>query len=261
LEGGNSRAYAHNKGEGMKIRYYEVTFIAAGVLLLASNAAMAGGNAASNSSQKGTMSMSSDPALMTPSKLSEQAPASFDAKFVTTKGDFTVHVTRSWAPLGADRFYNLVKHGFFDDCTLFRVVNGFVVQFGINGNPKIATAWTHANIKDDPGKASNTKGMITFAMAGPNTRTTQVFINLGNNAALDSQGFSPFGQVTQGMSVVESLYSGYADQPTSHQGEITMQGSAYLKQNYPKLDVIKSATIAGAPAAHHSAAHTPAKTQ
>jgi peptidyl-prolyl cis-trans isomerase A (cyclophilin A) len=205
--------------------------------------------------------MASDPALMTPSKLSEQAPATYDAKFVTTKGDFTVHVTRSWAPLGADRFYNLVKHGAFDDCTLFRVVSGFVVQFGINGNPKIAAAWQNANIKDDPVKGSNNKGTITFAMAGPNTRTTQVFINLGNNAALDSQGFAPFGQVNQGMSVVESLYSGYADSPTSHQGEITMQGNAYLKQNFPKLDAIKSAIIVGAPAVHHSATPAPAKPQ
>jgi peptidyl-prolyl cis-trans isomerase A (cyclophilin A) len=244
-----------------------MTLIAAGALLLASHAVMAGtsagnGNtAAGNSSHGGTASMATDPALMTPSKLSEQAPATFDAKFVTTKGDFTVHVTRSWAPLGADRFYNLVKHGYFDDCTLFRVVSGFVVQFGINGDPRIGTAWSHANIKDDSVKASNTKGMITFAMAGPNTRTTQVFINLGNNASLDGQGFAPFGQVTQGMSVVESLYSGYADQPTSHQGEITMQGNGYLQKNFPKLDVIKSATIVGGGMAHHSANSTPAKPQ
>lgn len=238
----------------MKIRTAGVSLFAVALTLM-SQAALAGGTV------QGRTSMPSDSGLMSPSKLTEQAPANYDAKFVTTKGDFTVHVVRSLAPLGADRFYNLVKHGFFDDCSLFRVVNGFVVQFGINGNPKIATSWANANIKDDTVNGSNTKGTITFAMAGRNTRTTQVFINLGNNAALDSQGFSPFGQVTQGMSVVESLYSGYADQPTSHQGEITMQGNAYLKQSFPKLDSIISATIVGSGTAHHSAVHTPAKSQ
>jgi peptidyl-prolyl cis-trans isomerase A (cyclophilin A) len=198
--------------------------------------------------------------LMTPSKLNEQAPPSYDVKFVTTKGDFTVHVTRSWAPMGADRFYNLVKHGYYDNCSLFRVVTGFVVQFGINGDPKVAGAWTTANIKDDAVKGSNTRGTITFAMAGPNTRTTQVFVNLGNNASLDSQRFAPFGQVTQGMSVVESLYAGYADQPTSHQGEITMQGNAYLQKAFPKLDTITSATIVGG-ATHHAASHAMDKPQ
>lgn len=236
--------------------------IAGVALLLAAQGALAAtsGKAASMSATTGGASMSSDPALMTPSKLNEQAPASYDVKFVTTKGDFTIHVTRSWAPMGADRFYNLVKHGYYDDCSLFRVVSGFVVQFGINGDPKIAGAWTNANIKDDAVKGSNTKGTITFAMAGPNTRTTQVFINLGNNASLDSQRFAPFGQVTQGMSVVESLYNGYADQPTSHQGEITSMGNAYLQKAFPKLDTIKSATI-GDGAEHHAASHTMTKPQ
>ena len=233
--------------------------MAAAAMLAGPQALPAAAGAQSKSMQKGS-SMTSDPALMTPSKLNEQAPAAYDAKFVTTKGDFTIHVTRSWAPMGADRFYNLVKHGYFNDCSLFRVVSGFVVQFGINGDPKIARAWTNANIKDDPVKGSNTKGMVTFAMAGPNTRTTQVFVNLGNNTSLDSQGFAPIGQVVKGMSVLESLYSGYADQPTSHQGEITMQGNAYLQQNFPKLDMIKTATIENDDAAHHGP-HSMAKSQ
>jgi peptidyl-prolyl cis-trans isomerase A (cyclophilin A) len=238
----------------MKIRTVAVS-LSVIALTMVSQAVLAGG------ATQGRTSMSSDSALMTPSKLTEQAPANYDVKFVTTKGDFTVHVVRSLAPLGADRFYNLVKHGFYDDCTVFRVVPGFVIQFGISGTPKISSVWQNANIKDDVVNGSNKKGTITFAMAGPNTRTTQVFISLGNNAALDSQGFAPFGQVTQGMSVVESLYGGYADQPTGRQGEISTQGNAYLKQNFPKLDSIISATIVGSGMAHHPATHTPAKSQ
>ena len=136
-------------------------------------------------------------------------------KFVTTKGDFVIHVTRAWAPHGADRFYNLVKHHFYDGA-IFPFVDGFVVQFGLTGNPAVNKAWTNANIKDDPPKQSNKTGYITFAMAGKDTRTTQVFINLGDNSRLDAMGFSVFGQVTSGMDVVKSLYSGYADAPTSH---------------------------------------------
>jgi len=192
-------------------------------------------------SQKGG-SMTDTKALMNPASLTEQAPATYDVKVVTTQGDFTIHVTRAWSPLGADRFYNLVKHGFYNGQILFRVVPNFVVQFGLSGDPKLNSVWQTANIKDDSRKHSNTKGTITFATAGPDTRTTQVFINLGNNAGLDGQGFTPFGEVS-GMDVVEHLYGGYADQPTGHQGEISSQGNAYLQKNFPKLDSIKSATI------------------
>jgi peptidyl-prolyl cis-trans isomerase A (cyclophilin A) len=195
-----------------------------------------------NSSSKRSSAMSSDPALMNPAALNAQAPATYDVKVVTTQGDFTVHVTRAWSPLGADRFYNLVKHGFYDGQILFRVVPGFVVQFGISADPRISAVWQNANIKDDPKKHSNTKGTITFATSGPNSRTTQVFINLGNNGNLDNMGFTPFGEVS-GMDVVEHFYGGYADQPTGHQGEISSQGNAYLEKNFPKLDKIKSATI------------------
>ena len=142
---------------------------------------------------------------------------------------------RSWAPRGADRFYNLVKAHFFDGTEFFRVVKGFVVQFGISGYPSVSTAWQNANLKDDPVKASNTVGTITFADGGPNTRTTQVFINLANNAGnLDGQGFAPFGKVTTGMKVVNKLYGGYDDTPTNDQPQIASQGNAFLKKTLPE---------------------------
>jgi len=191
--------------------------------------------------------------LMHPETLKAKAPAEFEVRFVTTKGDFVIQVTRAWAPLGADRFYNLVKYHFYDGASLFRVVPDFVVQFGLTGSPAVNKAWANANIKDDPVTQSNVAGSITYAMAGKDTRTTQVFINLGNNARLDKDGFAPFGKVTEGMDVVKQLYSGYDDQPTSHQGEITNEGKAYLDKNFPKLDSIKTARIVS-PAATKSAA-------
>lgn len=191
--------------------------------------------------------MTSDPALLHPATLNVKAPEVFQAKFVTTKGDFVVEVTRAWAPLGADRFYNLVKHGYFTDAAFFRNIPGFMVQFGLSADPEVNKVWHNANIKDDPGNQSNAPGMITFATAGPNTRTTQLFINFGNNTFLDSQGFSPFGKVISGMDVVQKLYSGYGERPD--QGSITNQGKAYLDKNFPNLDSIKSAAIV-APAAN-----------
>lgn len=196
---------------------------------------------------KRTTSMTTDPALLHPSTLTAKAPAAFDVKFTTTRGDFTIHVNRDWAPLGADRFYNLVHHHFYDDAAFFRVVPNFVVQFGLNANPQVNKAWQSANIKDDPVTQSNKRGFLTFATAGPNTRTTQLFINLGDNSSLDRQGFAPFGQITQGMEVVFQIYSGYGEAP--NQEMITNQGKAYLDKNFPKLDHIVSATIvAPAPA-------------
>lgn len=179
--------------------------------------------------------------LSDPASLNEQAPAAYKAKFDTSKGSFVVEVHRDWAPNGADRFYNLVKNGFYDNTRFFRVVPDFMVQFGINGDPKIAAPWRAANIKDDPVKQSNARGMVTFATAGPNTRTTQVFINFGDNAFLDAQGFSPFGKVVSGMDVVDALYSGYGENPD--QGLIQQHGNAYLEQTFPKLDYVKQATI------------------
>jgi peptidyl-prolyl cis-trans isomerase A (cyclophilin A) len=186
--------------------------------------------------------------LSDPAALNAKAPAVYQAKFDTSKGPFVVEVHRDWAPRGADRFYNLVKNGFFDNARFFRVIEGFMVQFGINGDPNIAAVWRDADIKDDPVKHSNERGTITFATAGPNTRTTQVFINFGDNAGLDGQGFSPFGKVVSGMEVVDSLYGGYGEgAPNGNgpdQGRVQSQGNAYLEQDFPKLDFIKSATIA-----------------
>lgn len=187
------------------------------------------------------------PALTDPGKLTAMAPESFKAQFNTTKGKFTVEVTRSLAPHGADRFYNLVRSGFFTDVAFFRVVPGFMCQFGISGDPNISAKWREATIPDDPVKGSNTRGTITFATAGPNTRTTQLFINFGNNTFLDGQGFAPFGKVIEGMDVVDKIYSGYGDAPPGgngpDQGRIQMEGNAYLKKDFPKLDYIKSAII------------------
>jgi peptidyl-prolyl cis-trans isomerase A (cyclophilin A) len=184
------------------------------------------------------------PALLHPAALHAKAPATFEAKFTTTKGTFVVTVHRSWAPRGADRFYNLVRARFYDGNEFFRVVKGFVVQFGIRGSPAVSSAWQNANLADDPVKASNTVATITYADAGPNTRTTQVFINLGNNAAnLDRLGFAPFGKVTAGMTIVKKLYGGYDDQPTNMQGAIASQGNAFLKKRFPKLDSVIRARI------------------
>jgi peptidyl-prolyl cis-trans isomerase A (cyclophilin A) len=178
---------------------------------------------------------------MDPSSLKAKAPQLFKAQFTTTRGDFTVEVHRDWAPLGADRFYNLVKYGYFTNASFFRVVPGFIVQFGLNANPQINKVWEHANIKDDPVMGSNSRATVVFATAGPNTRTTQLFINFGNNAALDRQGFAPFGTVTDGMDVVDKIYPGYAERPD--QQRITEEGDAYIIKNFPMIDKIKAAKI------------------
>ncbi len=181
---------------------------------------------------------------MNPATLKAKAPEVYKAKFVTTKGEFVVEVHRDWAPNGADRFYNLVKSGFYNDASFFRVIPKFVVQFGMNAKPTVEAVWQRANIRDDAVKESNKKGYVVFATAGPNTRTTQVFINLADNTSLDAQGFSPFGTVVEGMDVVEKFYSGYGDPPRGpDQGMVASQGKAYLDKNFPQLDSIKTATI------------------
>ena len=181
--------------------------------------------------------------LRNPATLKEIAPAMYKVKFDTSAGVFVVRVHRDWAPLGADRFYNLVKNGFYDDVRFFRVLDGFMAQFGMSGNPGIQAAWRNQQLKDDPVKQSNKRGYVTFATAGPNSRTTQVFINFDDNASLDAQGFAPFGQVVEGMNVVDKLYSGYGRNNVPDQGRITTEGNAYLTKSYPKLDYIKKATI------------------
>ncbi|RPI28417.1 MAG: peptidylprolyl isomerase [Acidobacteria bacterium] len=184
---------------------------------------------------------------MDPTRAVEQAPATYNVKFETTKGDILIKVTRSWAPNGADRFYNLVKIGFLDDTGFFRVLPGFMAQFGINGNTEVNRIWKNSEIPDDPVKESNRRGFVTFATAGPNTRTTQLFINFADNSSLDGQGFAPIGKVVEGMSVVDSIYSGYGEGSPQgkgpNQGFIQGGGNQYLKKFFPELDYIKKATI------------------
>ena len=185
--------------------------------------------------------------LGNPAALKEQAPPVYKVEFDTSKGPFVIEVHRDWAPNGADRFYNLVKNGFYDDVRFFRVIEGFMAQFGVNGDPKVSAAWREARIKDDPVKDSNKRTFVTFATAGPNTRTTQVFVNYGDNSNLDSQGFSPFGQVVSGMKVVDSLYGGYGEGAPGgrgpNQARVQSDGNAYLASAFPNLDYVKKATI------------------
>jgi len=186
-------------------------------------------------------------ALMDPSTLTKQAPETFLAKFETSKGDFVVEVTRAWAPLGADRFYNLVKIGYFTDAAFFRVLAGFMAQAGFHGDPAVSQAWLNSRIKDDPVTKSNSQGMVTFAMGGPNTRSAQIFINYGDNSYLDSSGFAPFGQVVEGFESVSALHSGYGEgEPKGKgpaQGKVYRLGNEYLKTEFPELDYIVRAAI------------------
>ena len=220
-----------NQEQSMINRWYLVILVCAAVILAASL----------------VMSQTTNAALKNPAGLKEMAPAMYKVDFDTSVGMFVVEVHRDWAPNGADRFYNLVKSGFYTDVRFFRVIPGFMVQFGIHGDPSVASAWQPARIPDDKVKESNKRGYITFATAGPNTRTTQVFINFGDNAGLDSQGFSPFGRVTKGMEVVDKIYSGYGEGAPSgrgpSQGRIQSEGNAYLTKDFPKMDYIKKAMI------------------
>ena len=186
--------------------------------------------------------------LKNPAALNETAPDTFKASFDTSAGTFVIEVHRDWAPHGADRFYNLVKAGFYDDCRFFRVISGFMVQFGLNGDPSVSAAWREARIAVDPVKESNRRGYITYAMGGaPDTRTTQLFINFQNNRNLDASGFAPFGRVVDGMSVVNDIYSGYGEGAPGgrgpSQGRIQAEGNAYLNEDFPRLDYINKATI------------------
>lgn len=172
---------------------------------------------------------------------STKAPDKFRVKFETSCGDFTVEVQRDWAPLGADRFHELVQAGFYDECRFFRVVPGFVVQWGMNGDPAVYAKWKDREIKDDKVTQSNREGMITFASRGPNTRTCQLFINLADNERLDDLGFAPFGKVVEGLDAVKKITSEYGQRP--QQPLIQEEGNAYLKKEFPKMDYIKKATV------------------
>lgn len=187
-------------------------------------------------------------ALLHPEQATEKAPETFKVKFSTTKGDFVVEVTRAWAPLGTDRFYNLVKLGYYDGVRFFRAIDGFMVQFGVHGEPKVSGAWSRASIADDPVVQSNKRGFVTFAMAGKNSRTTQIFINYNDaNARLDGMGFAPFGKVIEGMEVVDSLYKGYGETGPRgrgpNPGRLQMEGNGYLDREFPQLDAVKTARL------------------
>jgi peptidyl-prolyl cis-trans isomerase A (cyclophilin A) len=193
------------------------------------------------------------PSLLNPASLKAKAPAVFKAKFTTSEGDFVVEVHREWAPLGADRFYNLVRSGYFTNAAFFRVVPGFVVQFGLSAEPAVNKVWKTATIQDDPVVQSNKRGYLVFASAGPNTRTTQLFVNYADNARLDKMGFAPFGNVIEGMDVVDKIFPAYGETP--RQDLIAEQGDAYLKANFRDIDRIKLARVLPAiPPATHSAA-------
>ena len=184
-------------------------------------------------------------ALMDPKgdAMKEEAPAEYTVLFETSAGDFKIQVTREWASRGADRFYNLVRNGYYNEQRFFRVVPGFVVQWGMHGDPEISKFWQQANFLDDPVKQSNKRGRITFAKTNvPNTRTTQVFINFGDNLNLDGMGFAPFGEVVEGMDIVDAINAEYGQQPS--QGQIAGRGNPYLEEHFPNLDYIVTATIA-----------------
>ncbi|MGI9627092.1 MAG: peptidylprolyl isomerase [Longimicrobiales bacterium] len=189
-----------------------------------------------------------DMPLYHPETLAEESPATFDAVFETSKGQFVIAVDRSWAPNAADRFYTAVKNEYYDDVRFYRVVEGFMAQFGLHGNPRVTAVWTNSRIMDDPVVESNLRGIVTFAMTGqPNSRTTQLFINLVDNAHLDESGFAPFGRVVEGMDVVDQLYAGYGDGPPSgngpYQPQIRALGNEYLEEEFPELDYVVRATV------------------
>jgi len=179
---------------------------------------------------------------------SEPAPDQFRVRFETSEGDFVVEAHRVWAPLGTDRFYNLVRAGFFDDSRFYRVRAGYIAQFGIPGDPEVSTVWRDRAMPDDPVRETNVRGSIAYAMTGPNTRTTQLYINLVDNTHLDAQGFAPFGQVIEGMEAVDQLYAGYDEAAGGgmrggRQGSIFEEGNAHLDREFPKLTRLERAVI------------------
>ena len=207
-------------------------------LLLVLTALACGGE-----SDSGGEATSDNPLLQPQSPdLNVQAPTSYRARFETSEGDFVVQVERAWAPVGADRFYNLVTNGYYDGARFFRVIGGFMAQFGMNADPLVTAQWRVATLQDDPVVESNSRGRMTFAMTSqPNSRTTQVFINFGNNANLDGMGFAPFGEIVEGMDVVDGFYAGYGETPD--QAQIQGRGNEYLESSFPELDYVIRATV------------------
>ena len=198
-------------------------------------------------SSEETTTAQPNPALLDPSLATEKAPDIYRVKMETTAGEFIIEVHREWAPLGADRFYNLVKIGYFTDVAFFRVLAGFMAQAGFHGDPAVSQVWLNARIKDDPVTQSNSQGMVTFATGGPNTRSAQIFVNYGDNSYLDASGFAPFGQVVEGFESVQKLYSGYGEGAPNGkgpgQGKVFGRGNEYLKAEFPELDYITKASI------------------
>lgn len=183
------------------------------------------------------------PPAATPAVTAAAAPAVYRIRMETSKGPVVIEARRDWSPNGVDRLYELVEAGFFDNVRFFRVVPGFVVQFGIHGDPATDVQWKDRVIPDDPVTQGNRRGTVTFATAGPGTRTTQLFINLRDNTFLDGQGFSPIGEVVEGMDVVDAFYSEYGEAPSAQQPQIHAEGNAYLNRQFPKLDFIRSAKV------------------
>jgi peptidyl-prolyl cis-trans isomerase A (cyclophilin A) len=185
--------------------------------------------------------------LLTPARLTETAPASFKVRLKTSAGDVVLLVHRDWAPLGADRFYNLVKNGFYDDTRIYRVLDGFMAQFGMNGDPRVNMAWRNKVIVDDPVSQTNRRGTMSFAKGGPHSRTTEVFINYRDNASLDERGFAPIAEVVEGMDVVDDFYKDYGDGPPRgdgpYQAQVQAQGNAYLDVSFPALTRIERALL------------------
>lgn len=206
-------------------------------LVTALNGVLSDGASAKEALPKAAQSKLSDPSALT-----ETAPPVFRARFETSKGPFVIEVHREWAPIGADRFYNLVKNGFYDGTRFFRVRPGFMAQFGINGDPGIQNAWQRAFLRDDPVTKTNVRGLVSFTTEGrPQSRFTQIFINYGDNSRLDADGFAPFGEVVTGMGVIEKLFS--PGEPQPDQRRILREGNEYLQQEFPQLDYVKKATI------------------
>jgi len=264
--------YAVQGQENSKVNYSSKIALVAGCLVLAWSVAAQTPPAPSKSPSPSDQASGSpgpvphtyEAALLHPETLQATAPDEYEVKFVTTAGDFTIKVTRAWAPTGADRFYNLVQHHFYDGSSFFRVIRGFMAQFGWSPFPPVNVAWINATIKDDRVKQSNHRGYITFAMSSrPNSRSTQVFINLVDNNSLDGRGFAPFGQVIEGMENVEKIYSGYGEgEPDGNgprQDNVAGRGHTYLEKNFPKLDVVRSATLVQPEASPVSGAPSPAK--
>lgn len=197
-------------------------------------------NQAGQPNQAAAQPLSPDDPRLNPSAANEEPPATYTVRLTTTKGDIFLDVTTAWAPLGARRFYNLVRVGYFTNVAFFRVIEGFMAQTGLSGIPEVDAAWRSATIPDDPVTQSNTRGMVSFATSGENSRVQQFFINFGDNSRLDGMGFSPFGRV-RNMEVVDQIFAGHGERP--NQGLINREGNPYLRANFPELDYILSASI------------------